>query len=158
MQADRPREFSTIKVLLCRTRESADLPLPQYATNGSAGVDLRACIPQPVSLPPGGRALVGTGVSIALPEGVEAQIRPRSGLAAEHGVTLLNAPGTVDSDYRGEIRLIVINLGQAPYTIRRGDRIGQMVVAPVSRIDWEEVERLPDSSRSSGGFGHTGKN
>lgn len=158
MPADRSAELSTIRVLLSRTLESADLPLPQYATAGSAGVDLRACIPQPILLPPGGRALVGTGLSIALPEGAEAQIRPRSGLAAEHGVTLLNSPGTVDSDYRGEIRLVVINLGQAPYTIRRGDRIGQMVVASVSRIAWEEVERLPDSTRSAGGFGHTGKN
>ena len=158
MPSDGRREVSTIKVLIHRTRESADLPLPAYATPGSAGVDLRACIAQAIVLQPGGRALVGTGVAVALPEGAEAQIRPRSGLAAEHGVTLLNSPGTVDSDYRGEIRLVVINLGPDPYTIQRGDRIGQMVVGAVSRVDWEEVRELPATSRSAGGFGHTGKN
>ena len=100
---------------------------------------------------------MGTGLAVALPPGYEAQIRPRSGLAAEHGVTLLNAPGTVDSDYRGEIRLVVINLGQAPYTIHRGDRIGQMVVAGASRAELEEAKELPPTERSSGGFGHTGK-
>ena len=147
-----------IKVLIFRTRESSDLPLPAYATAGSAGLDLRACISQPITLPPGGRALVGTGVAVALPAGTEAQIRPRSGLAAEHGVTLLNSPGTVDSDYRGEIRLVVINHGQAPYTIQRGDRIGQMVVGRVLKVALEEVSKLPDSERNAGGFGHTGKN
>ena len=158
MPISQSQERAEIKVLIRRTRENADLPLPSYATPGSAGLDLRACITQPVTLPPGGRALVGTGLAVALPAGAEAQIRPRSGLAAEHGVTLLNSPGTVDSDYRGEIRLVVINLGQAPYTIQRGDRIGQMVVGQVSRVALEEVRELPESGRSSGGFGHTGKN
>jgi dUTP diphosphatase len=146
-----------IKVLIRRTPENSDLPLPAYATPGSAGLDLRACISHPITLSPGGRALVGTGIAVALPAGTEAQIRPRSGLAAEHGVTLLNSPGTVDSDYRGEIRLIVINHGQAPYTIQRGDRIGQMVVGRVLRVSLEEVSKLPESERNAGGFGHTGK-
>ncbi|PYQ13589.1 MAG: dUTP diphosphatase [Acidobacteria bacterium] len=146
-----------IRVLIRRTEENSDLPLPAHATPGSSGLDLRACISHSITLPPGGRALVGTGLAVALPPGYEAQIRPRSGLAAEHGVTLLNAPGTVDSDYRGEIRLVVINLGQAPYTIHRGDRIGQMVVAGASRAELEEAKELPPTERSSGGFGHTGK-
>ena len=146
-----------MKVRVRRTGEDADLPLPAYATSGSSGMDLRACITQPVTIPPGGRALIGTGLAVALPPGTEAQIRPRSGLAAEHGVTLLNSPGTIDSDYRGEIRLILINHGQAPYTIQRGDRIGQMVVGEVLRVVLEEVEQLPESARSAGGFGHTGK-
>ena len=151
-------ESALVKVLIRRTGESSDLALPAYATAGSAGLDLRACISQPITLPPGGRALVGTGIAVALPTGTEAQIRPRSGLAAEHGVTLLNSPGTVDSDYRGEIRLVVINHGQAPYTIQRGDRIGQMVVGSVLRVALEEVSKLPESERNAGGFGHTGKN
>ena len=151
-------ESTEIKVLIRRTQENSDLPLPSYATPGSAGLDLRACISQPITLVPGGRALVGTGVAVALPAGTEAQIRPRSGLAAEHGVTLLNSPGTVDSDYRGEIRLVVVNHGQAPYTIQRGDRIGQMVVGRVLRVALEEVSKLPESERNTGGFGHTGKN
>jgi dUTP pyrophosphatase len=118
---------------------------------------LRASVREPVTLPPGGRALVGTGIAIALPPGSEAQIRPRSGLAAEHGVTLLNTPGTVDSDYRGEIRLVVINLGDAPFTIRRGDRIGQMVVARIAPVQLVEVGELPPTARDAGGFGHTGR-
>ena len=151
-------ETAEVKVLILRTRENSDLPLPAYATPGSAGLDLRACIPQSITLLPGSRALVGTGLAVALPPGTEAQIRPRSGLAAEHGVTLLNSPGTVDSDYRGEIRLVVINLGQTPFTIHRGDRIGQMVVGEVSRVALEEVKHLPESGRNAGGFGHTGTN
>jgi dUTP pyrophosphatase len=148
---------SPVRVLVRRTESTLDLPLPAAATPGSSGLDLRACISRPITLPPGGRALVGTGIAVALPDGFEAQIRPRSGLAAEHGVTLLNSPGTVDSDYRGEIRLVVINLGSSPYTIQKGDRIGQMVVAPVSAVRLEEVENLPASSRDTGGFGHTGR-
>ena len=150
-------ESALVKVLILRTGESSDLALPAYATPGSAGLDLRACISQSITLPPGGRALVGTGIAVALPAGAEAQIRPRSGLAAEHGVTLLNSPGTVDSDYRGEVRLVVINHGQAPYTIHRGDRIGQMVVGRVLRAELKEVSKLPESERNAGGFGHTGK-
>lgn len=146
-----------MKVRVRRTGKDSDLPLPAYATSGSSGMDLRACIAESVTIPPGGRALIGTGLAVALPAGTEAQIRPRSGLAAEHGVTLLNAPGTIDSDYRGEIRLILINHGQAPYIVHRGDRIGQMVVGEVLRVALEEVDRLPESARSAGGFGHTGK-
>jgi len=149
-------ESSAVEVLIQRTEANPDLPLPEYATPGSSGLDLRACIRHPLTLPPGGRALVGTGISVALPPGSEAQIRPRSGLAAEHGVTLLNSPGTVDSDYRGEIRLVVANLGQKPFTIERGDRIGQMVLARVERARVVEVTELPPTGRSTGGFGHTG--
>ena len=152
-----PTSSAAIKVRVRRMGESSDLPLPAYATSGSSGLDLRACIPQSLTLPPGGRALIGTGLAVALPAGAEAQIRPRSGLAAEHGVTLLNSPGTIDSDYRGEIRLVLINHGQAPYTVNRGDRIGQMVVAQIVQVLLEEVEELPASARSAGGFGHTGK-
>jgi dUTP diphosphatase len=150
-------EPSTVSILVRRTGGGSDLPLPAPATPGSSGLDLRACIREPLVLPPGGRALVGTGIAMALPSGWEAQIRPRSGLAAEHGVTLLNTPGTVDSDYRGEIRLVVVNLGEAPFTIRRGDRIGQMVVARIAPVRLEEVEELPPTARDAGGFGHTGR-
>jgi len=150
-------EASALQVLIRRTENSTDLPLPAYATSGSSGLDLRACIGEPITLPPGGRALIGTGIAVAIPPGSEGQIRPRSGLAAEHGITLLNSPGTVDSDYRGEIRLVVVNLGLAPYTIRRGDRIGQMVVANVEAARLVEVEELPITTRDAGGFGHTGR-
>lgn len=150
-------EVTTVQVLVRRTEANTDLPLPGYVTPGSAGLDLRACIGEPLTLPPGERALVGTGISIALPPGLEAQIRPRSGLAAEYGVTLLNSPGTVDSDYRGEIRLVMINLGERPFTIRRGDRIAQMVVARVAAAQLVEVAELPATGRNTGGFGHTGR-
>jgi dUTP diphosphatase len=150
-------DLSPLEVLIRRTDGASDLPLPAHATPGSSGLDLRACLREPVTLPPGGRALIGTGIAIALPAGWEAQIRPRSGLAAEHGVTLLNSPGTVDSDYRGEIRLVVVNLGETPFTIRRGERIGQMVVARAAPVRLVEVEELPPSGRGSGGFGHTGR-
>ena len=152
-----PPSSAAVRVRVRRTGKDSDLPLPGYATSGSSGMDLRACISQSVTIPPGGRALIGTGLSLALPPGTEAQIRPRSGLAAEHGVTLLNAPGTIDSDYRGEIRLVLINHGLSSYTVHRGDRIGQMVVGQVLRVVLEEVEQLPESARSAGGFGHTGK-
>ncbi len=129
--------------------------MPAYATQGSAGVDLRAS--EPCVIPPGGRALVPTGLRIALPEGYEAQVRPRSGLALKHGVTLLNSPGTIDSDYRGEIGVILINLGQEPFSIQPGDRIAQMVFAPVTRGVWDEVETLDETERGAGGFGSTGR-
>ncbi len=134
-----------------------DLPLPGYATAGSAGMDLYAAVPEPVTLAPGERRLIPTGIRLALPEGYEAQIRPRSGLAARHGVGMVNSPGTVDSDYRGPIQVILINLGREPVTIRRGDRIAQMVVAPVARVVWQPAETLPGSARGEGGFGHTGR-
>jgi dUTP pyrophosphatase len=132
------------------------LPLPAYATAGSAGADLAAAVEAPLVLPPGGRALVPTGIALALPEGFEAQVRPRSGLTMRHGVTVLNSPGTIDSDYRGEIRVILANLGSEPVTIARGDRIAQLVVAPVRRADWQEVESLPPSARGAAGFGSSG--
>lgn len=133
------------------------LPLPAYATEGSAGCDLRAAIEADLTLTPGGRALVPTGVALAIPPGYEGQVRMRSGLAHDHGLALLNAPGTVDSDYRGELRVIVANLGSEPVTIRRGDRIAQIVFAPVARAGFERVAELPKSGRDTGGFGSTGK-
>ncbi|HTZ78790.1 MAG TPA: dUTP diphosphatase [Stellaceae bacterium] len=134
-----------------------DLPLPEYATSAAAGLDLVAALTAPVTLKPGERALVPTGIALALPEGFEAQVRPRSGLALNHGITVLNSPGTIDADYRGEIRVILANLGSEPMTIRRGDRIAQLVVAPVTRIAWSPVAALPDSARGAGGFGSTGR-
>ena len=133
-----------------------DLPLPAYETRHAAGMDLRAAVAEPITLAPGERALVPTGLRIALPGGIEAQIRPRSGLAVKHGITLLNTPGTIDADYRGEIRVIVINLGHEPYTIRRGERIAQMIVAPVLEVQWDLVASLDETPRGDGGFGHTG--
>jgi dUTP pyrophosphatase len=137
-----------------RLRPAADpLPLPQYMTAGSAGMDLLADDSE--EIPPGGRALIPTGIAIELPEGYEAQVRPRSGLALRHGVTLLNSPGTIDSDYRGEIKVILVNLGDAAFRVQRGDRIAQMVIAPVTRAELCETPDLADSSRGAGGFGHT---
>ena len=145
-----------MRVQVRRLPEGADLPLPEPATAGSAGLDLRACLPDPLSIAPGARALVPTGIALALPQGYEAQVRPRSGLALRTGLTLLNSPGTVDADYRGEIKVLVVNLGEQPIVLARGDRIAQLVVQPVPRVEWEEVEDLPVSSRGAGGFGHTG--
>ncbi|MCI7273844.1 dUTP diphosphatase [bacterium] len=131
-------------------------PLPQYATPLSAGVDLRANLDAPVILPPMGRCLVPTGLRIALPAGYEAQVRPRSGLALKHGITLLNTPGTIDADYRGEIGVIMANLSAEPFTIADGDRIAQLVVARHETAEWEAVETLDDTERGEGGFGHSG--
>lgn len=133
------------------------LPLPAYATEHAAGADLLAAVEAELVLAPGERALVPTGIAVALPEGYELQVRPRSGLAIRHGITCLNSPGTIDADYRGEIRLILINLGQEPYTIRRGDRLAQAILAPVLRLEWQPVADLPETQRGEGGFGHTGK-
>jgi len=138
-------------------RSRPDLPLPARATPGSSGVDLRAALDGDLVLTPGGRAAVPTGLSVAVPEGYEIQVRPRSGLALDHGVTCLNSPGTIDSDYRGEVRVILANLGIEPVVIHPGDRIAQAVLSPVCRIDWTEVDELPPSPRSGGGFGHTGR-
>ena len=129
---------------------------PRYATAGSAGCDLRAAVDQPVRLEPGERKVIPTGVCIALSVGYEAQVRPRSGLAVRHGLTVLNAPGTIDADYRGEIRVPLINLGEAPLEITRGQRIAQMVVAPVLQVEWSLVEQLDDTARGLAGFGSTG--
>ena len=133
------------------------LDAPSYATDGSAGCDLRAAIETDLTITAGGRALVPTGISVAIPPGYEGQVRMRSGLAYDRGLALLNAPGTVDSDYRGEIRVIVANLGSEPVTVRRGDRIAQLVFAPVARARFEQVSELPKSARDTGGFGSTGK-
>ena len=144
-----------VRVLIARSGRAKDFPLPEYATPASAGVDLRAsegCV-----IPSGGRALVPTGLRIALPEDYEAQIRPRSGLALRHGVTLPNSPGTIDADYRGEIGVILMNLGQEPFVVEPGDRIAQMIVAPVTRVAWSEAEELDATERGEGGFGSTGR-
>lgn len=146
----------TVEVPVVRLAGADGLPLPTYATPGAAGLDLAAAVPGPVVIPPGGRAVVPTGIAIALPEGFEAQVRPRSGLAARAGVTVLNAPGTVDSDYRGEIQVVLINFGEAPFTVSRGERIAQLVVARVARLAWRAAGILPESLRGAGGFGSTG--
>lgn len=132
-------------------------PLPQYATSASAGMDIRACLEMPITLEPLERRLIPTGLFIQLPEGYEAQIRPRSGLALKHGVTVLNSPGTIDADYRGEIGIILINLSSEPFTITHGERIAQMVIARHETASWVVVESLDDSERGAGGFGHTGR-
>ena len=146
-----------VPVDVVRLRPGPDpLPLPRYMTAGAAGMDLLADLDGDLVLQPGERGLVPTGLAIALPAGFEAQVRPRSGLAHRDGVTLLNAPGTVDADYRGEVQVLLVNLGQVPVRVRRGDRIAQLVVAPVSRAAWREVPTLPETARGGGGFGSTG--
>lgn len=144
---------------ILRLPHAEGLPLPAYETAGSAGMDLRAAIPEgeALTLAPGARTLVPTGLKIALPQGLEAQVRPRSGLALKHGVTCLNSPGTIDSDYRGEVGVILINHGQEPFVIRRGERIAQMVIARHERIDWVESDTLDETARGAGGFGSTGR-
>ncbi len=132
-------------------------PLPEYATAFAAGMDLRANLEQPVTLKPLERALVPTGIHVQLPEGYEAQIRPRSGLAIKYGISIVNSPGTIDADYRGEIRVILVNLSTENFTIKNGERICQMVVAQHARVEWERVESLDETERGAGGFGHTGK-
>jgi dUTP pyrophosphatase len=146
-----------VVVQVVRVACGDDLPLPRYMTAAAAGLDLLAASEHDIELPPLGRALVPSGIAIALPPGYEAQVRPRSGLARDHGVTVLNAPGTIDADYRGEIMVLLANLGPAPFVVTRGARIAQLVVAPVVRCAWREVERLPLTARAGGGFGHTGR-
>lgn len=147
-----------VQIQIRRVRgEAKPLPLPVYMTEGAAGVDLAADLDKELVLAPLERVLIPTGIAVALPTGFEAQIRPRSGLALQEGITLLNSPGTIDSDYRGEIQIIAINLGKAPVVIRRGQRIAQMVVQRVFRARWKEVDELPSSERQDGGFGHTDK-
>lgn len=148
--------MTPIKASIRRLPHGADLPLPAYATSDSAGMDLMAAVGAELVLAPGARAVVPTGLAIALPSGFEAQVRPRSGLAASHGLTVVNSPGTIDPDYRGEVAVILANLGSDPVTISRGARIAQMVVAPVARVAWEETDALPDSGRGAGGFGSSG--
>jgi len=146
----------TLSVAIERLAHARDLPLPDYATAGSAGMDLRAAIDSPRLLAPGARAAIPTGIRIALDPGHEAQVRPRSGLALKQGLTVLNTPGTIDADYRGEVKVILANLGDEPFTVTRGMRIAQMVIAPVVQAALDTVEILPDSERGEGGFGSTG--
>jgi dUTP pyrophosphatase len=135
---------------------AADLALPSYQTAGAAGMDLPAAVTEPITLKSGERRLIPCGFALAIPEGFEAQIRPRSGLASRFGITVLNAPGTIDSDYRGEVSVLLVNLGADPFTITRGERVAQLVVGPVARVVWQAVAALPDTMRGGGGFGHTG--
>jgi len=148
----------TIDVRIMRLPHSQGLPLPAYQSALAAGLDLVAAVAAeaPVMLAPGARALIPTGIVIALPPGSEAQVRPRSGLAVKHGLTVLNAPGTIDADYRGEVAVILVNLGHEPFTVSRGARIAQMIVAPVTAVTWQETDSLPDTARGAGGFGSTG--
>jgi dUTP pyrophosphatase len=148
--------MSPVRVPLLVLPHGGGLPLPAYATPDSAGVDLAAALEAPLVLAPGQRSDVPTGIALALPPGWEGQVRPRSGLALRHGITVLNSPGTIDADYRGEIRVILGNLGSAPVTIARGERIAQLVIAPVSRAEWQLVTQLPATARGTGGFGSTG--
>ncbi|MDP7639154.1 MAG: dUTP diphosphatase [Candidatus Hydrogenedentes bacterium] len=145
-----------VEVSIAIESHGEGLPLPGYESDSAAGMDLRAAVVEPLTIAPGQRALVPTGIRIALPAGTEAQVRPRSGLAVRRGIGLVNSPGTIDADYRGEIRIILINLGDADFVIERGDRIAQLVVAPVLRAVWRERDALDDTERGEGGFGHTG--
>lgn len=154
---DRGAACAKLRVAVTRLAGAEDLPLPVPATEGAAGLDLPAAVDGELRLEPGERALVSTGLRIAIPTGYEGQVRPRSGLALRHGIVLPNAPGTIDSDYRGEIQVIVWNAGDQPFVIQRGDRIAQLVVAPVMRIVCEEVAELDATPRGEGGFGHTGR-
>jgi dUTP pyrophosphatase len=148
--------MTDVRIPLLRLPEGEGVPLPAYMTEHAAGADLCAAVAEDVTLLPGARALIPSGFAIALPEGYEAQIRPRSGLALRHGVTCLNSPGTIDADYRGPVCVLLANLGSEPFVVRRGDRIAQLIVAPVSRAQFTVVEDLPESARSTGGFGSTG--
>jgi len=145
------------RVRISRLPGNPDLPLPSRATEGSAGYDLRAAVEKPQEIAPGERVLVPTGFALALPLGFEAQVRPRSGLALDHGIVLPNAPGTIDSDYRGEVKVILANLGQKTFRIERGDRIAQLVVQRVPGVRFREVQELSETRRGAGGFGHTGR-
>jgi dUTP pyrophosphatase len=148
--------MTQVEIAVTRLPHNADLPLPAYETAQSAGMDLAAAIKEPITLAPGSRVMVPTGLAIALPDGYEAQVRPRSGLAARNGVTVLNTPGTIDADYRGEVKVILINLGDETFEIERGMRIAQMVVSPVTQAAFSEAAELPETARGTGGFGSTG--
>ena len=145
-----------MKIHLKRLKKEHPVSLPQYMTEGSSGMDLFASLEKEVTLEPGERRLIPTGISVAIPDGFEGQIRPRSGLAIQKGIGIVNAPGTIDADYRGEMGVLLINLGREPFTIRDGDRIAQMVISQVLRVTLEEVDDLPPTRRQGGGFGHTG--
>jgi dUTP pyrophosphatase len=145
-----------MKLYIKRLKKEHPVSLPKYMTEGSSGMDLFASLAQEVSLGPGERKLIPAGVSVAIPQGYEGQVRPRSGLAIQKGIGIVNGPGTIDADYRGEIGVLLINFGNEPFTIRNGDRIAQIVISPVTRVTLEEVEDLPPTRRQGGGFGHTG--
>src|SRR3954469_14943690 len=149
--------FAPVKKPVVQVINRSSNPLPQYATQGAAGMDIRAHLPVPVTLQPLERNLIPTGLYIQLPVGYEAQVRPRSGLAINHGITCLNSPGTIDADYRGEIKVILINLSNESHTIQPGDRIAQMVIQRVEQIEWIEVDAIEETGRGDGGFGHTGR-
>ncbi len=150
--------LNKLDVRLMRLPHSEGLPLPAYETEQAAGMDLRAALPEdePITLAPGQRAAIPTGLAMALPPGFEAQVRPRSGLAFKFGLSMVNAPGTIDADYRGEVKVLLINHGQEPFVVRRGERIAQLVIAPVIQAGWQEVSSLDETERGAGGFGHTG--
>jgi len=146
-----------VKIRIKRLRKDRSIPVPQYMTDGSSGMDLFAFLEKEVTLEPGERKLIPTGISVAIPEGFEGQIRPRSGLAIQHGIGVVNGPGTIDADYRGEIGVLLINFDKSPFTVHHGDRIAQMVISRVFRAIFEEVNELPPTGRQDGGFGHTGR-
>jgi dUTP pyrophosphatase len=152
-------KFPVVKIRMKRIRgnQDQDLPFPRYMTEKSSGMDLHAAVDEEVVLEPGRRRLIPTGIAVSIPEGYEAQVRPRSGLAFRDGITLVNTPGTIDADYRGEVGVLLINHGEKPFLVRRGDRIAQMVIVPVVRAEMEWVEDLDETPRSGGGFGHTGR-
>ncbi len=149
--------MTELKISITQEPDSLDLPLPAYETEHAAGMDLRAAISEQLVVVPGERTAISTGIRIAIPPGFEAQIRPRSGLALKHGISMVNSPGTIDSDYRGVVKVILINHGLEPFTINRGDRIAQMVVAPVIRVKWIKETSLDQTARGEGGFGHSGR-
>jgi dUTP pyrophosphatase len=147
--------MKSVQIQIKKAGHAEDLALPAYMSDSASGMDLLAAVEADVTVEPGQRVLVPTGVHVAIPEGFEGQVRPRSGLALNHGVTVLNTPGTIDADYRGEVGVILANLGDRPFTVTRGDRIAQMVIAPVSKANLAETDTLPESKRNAGGFGHT---
>lgn len=149
-------QCESIQVLVKRSRASEDLPLPQYATSDSAGLDLVAAVTEETVIQPGKRFLIPTGLYVAIPPGYEGQVRPRSGLALNHGIGMVNSPGTIDADYRGEVKVIIINHGEESFTIQRGDRIAQLVIVPIARAEMVQADFLPETNRNDGGFGHTG--
>lgn len=145
-----------IKMLITRDDDCADIELPAYQSDGASGMDVRAAVNEPLTLHPGEIKLIPTGLRMAVPIGYEVQVRPRSGLSLKHGITVTNTPGTIDADYRGPVGIILGNVSQEPFTINRGDRIAQLIVAPVTRVEWQTVDRLEQTGRGEGGFGHTG--
>ena len=151
-----PRFMQPVKILIKQKQGYEDIPLPRYASDGASGMDIRAAVDQDINIEPGDITLIPTGLFMSIPEGFEAQIRPRSGLALHHGISILNAPGTIDSDYRGEVGIIIANIGKKPFKVSRNDRIAQMVIQKVEKGILVETTELPESSRGSGGFGHSG--